>query len=99
MCIFFFLQAEKKQQLVAVINAMEETVSREPQKEEEPTPPPSQQPTDPASPTVATTPEPAVAEAGDKPASKSADDEAEYEVWRGDSMLGQFVLLKNDVTV
>ncbi|XP_073481137.1 DNA (cytosine-5)-methyltransferase 3A isoform X4 [Aquarana catesbeiana] len=76
-------EAEKKQQLVAVINAMEETVSREPQKEEEPTPPPSQQPTDPASPTVATTPEPAVAEAGDKTASKSADDEAEYEDGRG----------------
>lgn len=76
-------EAEKKQQLVAVINAMEETVSREPQKEEEPTPPPSQQPTDPASPIVATIPEPAVAEAGDKTASKSADDEAEYEDGRG----------------
>ncbi|XP_068135989.1 DNA (cytosine-5)-methyltransferase 3A isoform X3 [Hyperolius riggenbachi] len=76
-------EAEKKQQLVAVINAMEETVSSEPQKEEEPTPPPSQQPTDPASPTMATTPEPAVPEAGDKTASKSADDEAEYEDGRG----------------
>ncbi|XP_072263407.1 DNA (cytosine-5)-methyltransferase 3A isoform X3 [Pyxicephalus adspersus] len=76
-------EAEKKQQLVAVINAMEETVSRESQKEEETTPPASQQPTDPASPTVATTPEPAVADAGDKTASKSADDEAEYEDGRG----------------
>ncbi|XP_063771028.1 DNA (cytosine-5)-methyltransferase 3A isoform X2 [Pseudophryne corroboree] len=77
-------EAEKKQQLVAVINAMEETVSsRDPQKEEEPTPPASQQPTDPASPTVATTPEPVVADAVEKTASKSAEDEAEYEDGRG----------------
>ncbi|XP_075057191.1 DNA (cytosine-5)-methyltransferase 3A isoform X2 [Mixophyes fleayi] len=76
-------EAEKKQQLVAVINAMEETASRDPQKEEETTPPPSQQPTDPASPTVATTPEPVAADVVDKNASKSADDEAEYEDGRG----------------
>ncbi|XP_075057197.1 DNA (cytosine-5)-methyltransferase 3A isoform X7 [Mixophyes fleayi] len=76
-------KAEKKQQLVAVINAMEETASRDPQKEEETTPPPSQQPTDPASPTVATTPEPVAADVVDKNASKSADDEAEYEDGRG----------------
>lgn len=77
-------EAEKKQQLVAVINAMEETVSSAPQKEEEESPPPaSQQPTDPASPTVATTPEPVVADAVEKSTSKSADDEAEYEDGRG----------------
>ncbi|XP_040282951.1 DNA (cytosine-5)-methyltransferase 3A [Bufo bufo] len=76
-------EAEKKQQLVAVINAMEETVSGNPQKEEESTPPASQQPTDPASPTVATTPEPVVADAVDKNTSKLADDEAEYEDGRG----------------
>ncbi|XP_075197448.1 LOW QUALITY PROTEIN: DNA (cytosine-5)-methyltransferase 3A-like [Anomaloglossus baeobatrachus] len=76
-------EAEKKQQLVAVINAMEETVSSNPQKEEETSPPASQQPTDPASPTVATTPEPVVADAVEKNTSKSADDEAEYEDGRG----------------
>ncbi|KAG8544147.1 hypothetical protein GDO81_023011, partial [Engystomops pustulosus] len=75
--------AEKKQQLVAVINAMEETVSSAPQKEEESSPPASQQPTDPASPTVATTPEPVVADTVEKNTSKSADDEAEYEDGRG----------------
>ncbi|XP_018121552.1 DNA (cytosine-5)-methyltransferase 3A isoform X1 [Xenopus laevis] len=77
------LEAEKKQQLVAVINAMEETVSLEPQKEEEPSLPASQQPTDPASPTVATTPEPVAPDAVDKNTSKSADNEAEYEDGRG----------------
>ncbi|XP_073418143.1 DNA (cytosine-5)-methyltransferase 3A isoform X2 [Dendrobates tinctorius] len=76
-------EAEKKQQLVAVINAMEETVSSNPQKEEESSPPASQQPTDPASPTVATTPEPVVADAVDSNTSKSADDDAEYEDGRG----------------
>ncbi|XP_072000034.1 DNA (cytosine-5)-methyltransferase 3A isoform X1 [Engystomops pustulosus] len=76
-------EAEKKQQLVAVINAMEETVSSAPQKEEESSPPASQQPTDPASPTVATTPEPVVADTVEKNTSKSADDEAEYEDGRG----------------
>ncbi|XP_053314718.1 DNA (cytosine-5)-methyltransferase 3A isoform X2 [Spea bombifrons] len=76
-------EAEKKQQLVAVINAMEETVSREPQKEEEASPPTLQQHTDPASPTVATTPEPVAADAVNKNASKPADDEAEYEDGRG----------------
>ncbi|CAH2245337.1 DNA (cytosine-5)-methyltransferase 3A isoform X2 [Pelobates cultripes] len=72
-------EAEEKQQLTAVINAMEETISREPQKEEENSPPASQQPTDPASPTVATTPEPVAADAVNKSASKQTDDEAEYE--------------------
>ncbi|KAM4693602.1 DNA (cytosine-5)-methyltransferase 3A-like [Discoglossus pictus] len=76
-------EAEKKQQLVAVINAMEESISRDAQKEEESSPPVSQQATDPASPTVATTPEPVVADVVDKNASKSADDEAEYEDGRG----------------
>ncbi|XP_073529757.1 DNA (cytosine-5)-methyltransferase 3A isoform X1 [Phyllobates terribilis] len=76
-------EAEKKQQLVAVINAMEETVSSNPQKEEESSPPASQQPTDPASPTVATTPEPVVADVVDNNTSKSADDDAEYEDGRG----------------
>ncbi|XP_063297958.1 DNA (cytosine-5)-methyltransferase 3A-like isoform X2 [Pelobates fuscus] len=76
-------EAEKKQQLTAVINAMEETISREPQKEEENSPPASQQPTDPASPTVATTPEPVAADAVNKSASKQTDDEAEYEDGRG----------------
>ncbi|XP_077148004.1 DNA (cytosine-5)-methyltransferase 3A isoform X1 [Ranitomeya variabilis] len=76
-------EAEKKQQLVAVINAMEETVSSNPQKEEESSPPASQQPTDPASPTVATTPEPVVADAVDNNTSKSADDDVEYEDGRG----------------
>ncbi|XP_075451432.1 DNA (cytosine-5)-methyltransferase 3A-like isoform X3 [Ascaphus truei] len=76
-------EAEKKQQLVAVINAMEESLSMDPQKEEETSPPASQQLTDPASPIVATTPEPVVADTVDKNASKPADDEAEYEDGRG----------------
>uniref|UniRef100_A0A8C5PD63 DNA (cytosine-5-)-methyltransferase n=1 Tax=Leptobrachium leishanense TaxID=445787 RepID=A0A8C5PD63_9ANUR len=75
-------EAEKRQQLVAVINAMEETAAMEPQKEES-SPPASQQPTDPASPTVATTPEPVVADAMNKEASKQGDEEAEYEDGRG----------------
>ncbi|XP_009562080.2 DNA (cytosine-5)-methyltransferase 3A isoform X1 [Cuculus canorus] len=75
--------AEKKAKVIAVMNVVEETPPAEPQKEEEASPPASQQPTDPASPNVATTPEPAVADAGDKNASKSADDEPEYEDGRG----------------
>lgn len=63
------------------MNAVEENQgSGESQKVEEASPPAVQQPTDPASPTVATTPEPVGADAGDKNATKSADDEPEYEV-------------------
>ncbi|NXT88438.1 DNM3A methyltransferase, partial [Anhinga rufa] len=76
-------QAEKKAKVIAVMNVVEETPRAEPQKEEEASPPASQQPTDPASPNVATTPEPVVADAVDKNASKSADDEPEYEDGRG----------------
>ncbi|NXG55016.1 DNM3A methyltransferase, partial [Hemiprocne comata] len=77
-------EAEKKAKVIAVMNVVEEPPRTEPQKEEEASPPPaSQQPTDPASPNVATTPEPAVADAGDKNTSKSADDEPEYEDGRG----------------
>lgn len=65
------------------MNAVEENqASGEPQKVEEASPPAVQQPTDPASPTVATTPEPVGADAGDKNATKAADDEPEYEVSR-----------------
>ncbi|KAG7460792.1 hypothetical protein MATL_G00202640 [Megalops atlanticus] len=84
------LQAEKKAQLVAVMNAMEENVGAEPQKEEEevvnsppPLPLPQQQATDPASPTVATTPEPVPVGSGDKATPKSSDMEPEYEDGRG----------------
>lgn len=74
-------QAEKKAKVIAVMNAVEENqASGESQKVEEASPPAVQQPTDPASPTVATTPEPVGAEAGDKNATKAADDEPEYEV-------------------
>lgn len=76
-------QAEKKAKVIAVMNVVEETPRAEPQKEEEASPPASQQPTDPASPNVATTPEPVVADAVDKNTSKSADDEPEYEVRAG----------------
>lgn len=65
------------------MNAVEENqASGEAQKVEEASPPAVQQPTDPASPTVATTPEPVGADAGDKNATKAADDEPEYEVSR-----------------
>lgn len=78
-----FPQAEKKAKVIAVMNAVEENqASGEPQKVEEASPPAVQQPTDPASPTVATTPEPVGADAGDKNATKAADDEPEYEVSR-----------------
>ncbi|KAM9617190.1 DNA (cytosine-5)-methyltransferase 3A isoform 2-T2 [Morphnus guianensis] len=76
-------EAEKKAKVIAVMNVVEETPRAEPQKEEEASPPASQQPTDPASPNVATTPEPVVADAVDKNTSKSADDEPEYEDGRG----------------
>ncbi|XP_040916096.1 DNA (cytosine-5)-methyltransferase 3A isoform X3 [Toxotes jaculatrix] len=46
-------------------------------------PPQQQQPTDPASPTVATTPEPVAIVGGDKTCPKSADTEPEYEDGRG----------------
>lgn len=76
-----FSQAEKKAKVIAVMNAVEENQgSGESQKVEEASPPAVQQPTDPASPTVATTPEPVGADAGDKNATKAADDEPEYEV-------------------
>ncbi|XP_041667947.1 DNA (cytosine-5)-methyltransferase 3A-like isoform X2 [Cheilinus undulatus] len=48
-----------------------------------PPPPPQQQPTDPASPTIATTPEPVAIAGGDKTSPKSADAELEYEDGRG----------------
>lgn len=48
-----------------------------------PPPPQQQQPTDPASPTVATTPEPVAIEGEDKTSAKSADTEPEYEDGRG----------------
>ncbi|KAK5917159.1 hypothetical protein CgunFtcFv8_012070 [Champsocephalus gunnari] len=48
-----------------------------------PPPPQQQQPTDPASPTVATTPEPVAIEGGDKTSPKPADTEPEYEDGRG----------------
>jgi hypothetical protein len=54
---------------------------------EEASPPAVQQPTDPASPTVATTPEPVGGDAGDKNATKAADDEPEYEVSQFSSQL------------
>uniref|UniRef100_A0A8C3T974 DNA (cytosine-5-)-methyltransferase n=1 Tax=Chelydra serpentina TaxID=8475 RepID=A0A8C3T974_CHESE len=76
-------EAEKKAKVIAVMNVVEESQRAEPQKEEEASPPPSQQPTDPASPNVATTPEPVVADTVDKSMSKSADDEPEYEDGRG----------------
>ena len=63
------------------MNAVEENQgSGDSQKVEEASPPAVQQPTDPASPTVATTPEPVGADTGDKNATKAADDEPEYEV-------------------
>ncbi|XP_028927598.1 DNA (cytosine-5)-methyltransferase 3A isoform X3 [Ornithorhynchus anatinus] len=77
-------EAEKKAKVIAVMNVVEESPGAgEPQKEEEASPPTVQQPTDPASPTVATTPEPVVVDAGDKNATKAADDEPEYEDGRG----------------
>ncbi|KAB0400776.1 hypothetical protein E2I00_006024 [Balaenoptera physalus] len=77
-------EAEKKAKVIAVMNAVEENQgSTESQKVEEASPPAVQQPTDPASPTVATTPEPVGADAGDKNAAKAADDEPEYEDGRG----------------
>uniref|UniRef100_A0A286XKN8 DNA methyltransferase 3 alpha n=1 Tax=Cavia porcellus TaxID=10141 RepID=A0A286XKN8_CAVPO len=82
--VVWFPQAEKKAKVIAVMNAVEENpASGDSQKVEEASPPAVQQPTDPASPTVATTPEPVGADAGDKNATKAADDEPEYEDGRG----------------
>ncbi|KAM9341113.1 DNA (cytosine-5)-methyltransferase 3A [Symphorus nematophorus] len=54
----------------------------QPQQHQQP-PQQQQQPTDPASPTVATTPEPVAIGGGDKASPKSADTEPEYEDGRG----------------
>ncbi|XP_023682297.1 DNA (cytosine-5)-methyltransferase 3A isoform X1 [Paramormyrops kingsleyae] len=89
------LEAEKKAQRIAVMNMMEECAGSQLQREEEMTPvesspplpppptPPQQQPTDPASPTVATTPEPVPVGSGDKGPPKTIDTEPEYEDGRG----------------
>lgn len=52
--------------------------------------PQQQQPTDPASPTVATTPEPVAIAGGDKTSPKAADTEPEYEVGRPQPCLAAF---------
>ncbi|XP_048840817.1 DNA (cytosine-5)-methyltransferase 3A-like isoform X1 [Brienomyrus brachyistius] len=91
------MEAEKKAQRIAVMNMMEECVGSQFLREEEKTPvessppppspppptPPQQQPTDPASPTVATTPEPVPVGSGDKSTPKTIDTEPEYEDGRG----------------
>uniref|UniRef100_A0A8C2CHK4 DNA (cytosine-5-)-methyltransferase n=1 Tax=Cyprinus carpio TaxID=7962 RepID=A0A8C2CHK4_CYPCA len=76
------LEAEKKAKLVSVMNTMEDhgEVESEPQKDSSIV---TQQPTDPASPTVATTPEPVSIGDGDKTSPKSTDTESEYEDGRG----------------
>ncbi|XP_054470375.1 DNA (cytosine-5)-methyltransferase 3A-like isoform X3 [Anoplopoma fimbria] len=53
------------------------------QQHQQPPPQQQQQPTDPASPTVATTPEPVAIGGGDKTSPKPADTEPEYEDGRG----------------
>ncbi|CAD7671251.1 unnamed protein product [Nyctereutes procyonoides] len=69
----------RKAKVIAVMNAVEENqASGESQKVEEVSPPAVQQPTDPASPTVATTPEPVGSDAGDKNTTKAADDEPDW---------------------
>ncbi|XP_076128981.1 DNA (cytosine-5-)-methyltransferase 3 alpha a isoform X2 [Alosa pseudoharengus] len=84
------MEAEKKAQQVAAMNTLKDLSAAEPQKKEEPAavfpptppaqnPPPVQQHTDPASPTVATTPEPAPIASGTKTMAKASDPEAEYE--------------------
>ncbi|XP_030637442.1 DNA (cytosine-5-)-methyltransferase 3 alpha a isoform X2 [Chanos chanos] len=87
-------QEEKKSRLVAVMDTMDNQSGTEHEKEEEdlsaaslpatPTPqtPPPQQHTDPASPTVATTPEPAPVACGNKRQNLS-EAELEYEDGRG----------------
>uniref|UniRef100_A0A8C9RBH6 DNA (cytosine-5-)-methyltransferase n=1 Tax=Scleropages formosus TaxID=113540 RepID=A0A8C9RBH6_SCLFO len=82
-------QAEKKARLASAMDTTDESECLKLQKEEETvipsTPPPQQQqqPTDPASPTVATTPEPIPAGGGDKAATQAADMDPEYEDGRG----------------
>ncbi|EHH21948.1 hypothetical protein EGK_05123 [Macaca mulatta] len=77
-------EAEKKAKVIAGMNAVEENQGPgESQKVEEASPSAVQQHTHPASPTVATTPEPVGADAGDKNATKAGDDEPEYEDGRG----------------
>uniref|UniRef100_A0A674E7P9 DNA (cytosine-5-)-methyltransferase n=1 Tax=Salmo trutta TaxID=8032 RepID=A0A674E7P9_SALTR len=85
-------QAEKKALLVSVMNSMEdhEEMEPEPQQKEEVSQQQQQQPTDPASPTVATTPEPVAMAGGDKTSPKTADTEPEYEDGRGFS-IGELV--------
>eukprot|EP00062_Callorhinchus_milii_P015058 gi/632964902/ref/XP_007898625.1/ PREDICTED: DNA (cytosine-5)-methyltransferase 3A isoform X1 [Callorhinchus milii] len=75
-------EAEKKAKLVTVMNAQEDPQT---QKEEETSTIPPQQPTDPASPSIATTPEPPVIsnEVAEKNNPKVTNDEAEYEDGRG----------------
>ncbi|KAM9569999.1 DNA (cytosine-5)-methyltransferase 3A-like isoform 2-T2 [Salvelinus alpinus] len=94
------MEAEKKAQLVSVLNLMEdhEEMAPEPQQKEEVsviTPhqqqqQQQQQPTEPASPTVATTPEPVPMAGGDKTSPKTADTEPEYEDGR-DFGIGELV--------
>nr|UAT11631.1 DNA methyltransferase 3 alpha [Protopterus annectens] len=75
-------EAEKRAR-VAVMNLPEEHSISEIQKEEAASPPSPQQLTDPASPIMATTPDPVVVEMMDKSTSKSMDDDSEYEDGRG----------------
>uniref|UniRef100_A0A3Q1CKW2 DNA (cytosine-5-)-methyltransferase n=1 Tax=Amphiprion ocellaris TaxID=80972 RepID=A0A3Q1CKW2_AMPOC len=81
------MEAEKKAKLMSAMNAMKDHEESEPETQKEEQPPPQQQqqqqPTDPASPTVATTPEPVAIGGGDKTSPKSADTEPEYEDGRG----------------
>ncbi|XP_036818501.1 DNA (cytosine-5)-methyltransferase 3A isoform X4 [Oncorhynchus mykiss] len=94
------MEAEKKAQLVSVLNLMEDHEEMEPepqQKEEVSVITPhqqqqqqQQQPTDPASPTVATTPEPVPMAGGDTTSPKTADTEPEYEDGR-DFGIGELV--------
>ncbi|XP_052352560.1 DNA (cytosine-5)-methyltransferase 3A-like [Oncorhynchus keta] len=93
------MEAEKKAQLVSVLNLMEDHEEMEPepeQKEEVSVITPhqqqqqQQQPTNPASPTVATTPEPVPLAGGDKTSPKIADTEPEYEDGR-DFGIGELV--------
>ncbi|XP_067840484.1 DNA (cytosine-5)-methyltransferase 3A isoform X4 [Heptranchias perlo] len=77
-------EAEKRATLVAVMNAQED-IPVQKEKEKETSTITSQQSTDPASPSIATTPEPTVIsnEAAEKNTSKVIDEEAEYEDGRG----------------
>ncbi|XP_076872617.1 DNA (cytosine-5-)-methyltransferase 3 alpha a isoform X2 [Brachyhypopomus gauderio] len=89
-------EEEKKAHLVEPINdSMADQSGEDTQKKEEQsvvslpptptpqTPPPQQQHTDPASPTVATTPEPVPVSCGNKELRKSSEAEPEYEDGRG----------------